>query len=332
MTKAKIWLVDQNNNNSLLLPEIKEVSAENLIAPAQPFTINMLGTQIFEKLDNRTDNDILIRTRTVWSNYRVDRVNCWEKDFPSGEFLRANDAKDNHYENMFFTDDYLGGEISIRIAIIEVDTYDSERDQIITSFQQLYQKFGAVFPVLSPYISIGNVVFSTIKKIADLMQKDETIIEVDCDFRECKPGSNLPIGKIPLKAGTYVAFKEEFQGGAVKITSEGKIQSKGEGSFDVTNIIPSYVVFQIIQEKPQNPEYVIGQEIASLLTKVDAAKNKSSTSASIDSLSEILTGYKTIQDLDRHKELTRRKNNGTLTEFETQRLAELEEELKDIIA
>ncbi|MFQ5881514.1 MAG: hypothetical protein ACE5I9_03420 [Candidatus Methylomirabilales bacterium] len=290
------------DNVWLVLPRTKDLvspydlySTSKPIEAAQPFTVSMATVVVAEDLDGilRGKNDVLVLSKSsLGAQPFVERVHFYGEEIPKGRPIRHMFAP-----SVFVTDDYSGTDhLWLELNVVEVDTDTGERKAAVSAFQSLSAMAGAVFPAIVPYLFAASKAAGVVNKLISALEDDEHVIKIQFSLH---PGDPRP-GNPPFQAGTYVAF------GRPQDPAKYKLQSNGLLTIGNKPASVSYAVFNVAPEKRVNPDFVLTQKVATLLTQMKG--NPNTPKASIKFLNETLTGYSNFKKLGRYLDLKKKKN------------------------
>lgn len=313
--RNQVWFVPREQNK--LLSPFKLHDDSFLVKKAKPFTANIQTVVVGEDLDGwpRGNNDLLIMTSSsLGESPRVQRIHFYEEEIKVGQPIQNIFSN-----NIYATEDYPGSRLWLKINVVEIDKDTGERKALIDAFSSLVAQFGAVFPAVAPYTFAAATVVGVINKLALALEKNERVIH----FPFALYGSAGIPGNAPLQLGNYIVFSKPINDPSKYTYNESGTL---EGIDDNDKV--SYVVFYITDKILRSPEFITNQKVATLLTQLNG--NDQTPKATVDFLSETLSGYSNFKRLKRYIDL---KNESSRTEDEENLMKEISKisEIKEFL-
>lgn len=239
-------------------------------------------------------SDILVLSTTViGAQPQVQRVHYYG---PADQFEHA--FTEFISDVMYITSDFhpLVG-IDLTLHVVAWHPGKTERDTLLTAFKGLAGSAGAVFPVLLPYSSLLGSVGDAANKLLDaIVPSDETRISQTIKL---KPAGDA--AQIDLQVGRYVLLDREADLSTFSVAPDGRLLRANQDVVDM-----SYAVFRVERRNVPAPDYVVSQQVATLLTQLTQSQSDPFKSP-LEFVGETMLAYKKFQDLQRLADLAKKK-------------------------
>ena len=293
---AFLWLADPETGN-LKSPYQIHPDLE-LIKPSQACTVSIKSTVVFEDLDQgfRKENDLLILTRHSLGNKQpIRQIHFWEQEITQGtpiHDLLSNVA--------FATHDFTEESLWLQFEITEVDTGQQELDGIVGDLKSLVDVLGGAFPILATYASYAKVAIDGIGNLIKKLERDERVLKYPVRFYRTEPNGRVRPGEAPLQTGDYVLFTKPTRGLAYCMTPEGFVKPQtGTNASQLKDV--SYTSFSIYPKMEAAPEFIVGQQLETLLSQLKYEQGNSQTTLAY--LISTMTAFNNMKQLNRYNEL-----------------------------
>jgi hypothetical protein len=255
-------------------------------------------------LQSGDTNILVLSTTDIGAQPQVQRVHYFG---PSQQFEHAFTQFIS--DVIYLTSDFhpLTG-IDITLHVVECNPSKEERAALLQAFNGLAASAGAVFPILLQYSSLAGSLGAAANKLLDaLIPSEQTRISQIIKLQ--------PVGEpaqIDLQVGRYVLLDRNIDLSNFSIGPDGRLL---RGNQEVPDI--PYAVFRVERANRPAPDFVVSQDVATLLTQLTQSQADPFKS-SLEFVSDTMQGYKKFKDLQRYKDLAQQKAAGSLTPAEQQ--------------
>jgi hypothetical protein len=316
---AYLWLVEPETG---YLKSPYQIHPElELIKPAQACTVSVKSCVVFEDLDRdfRKENDLLILTHhSLGSQQSIRQVHFWEQEVPQAtpiHNLLSNTA--------FATKDFVEESLWLQFEITEVDTDHRELDGIVSTFKTLVDVLGGAFPLVATYANYAKIAIDVVDKLIGQLERDERVLKYPVRFYRTEPGGRIHPQEPPLQTGDYVIFTKSTRGLAYYMTPDGFVKPRSDipSGSQLKNV--SYISFSIYPKMIAAPEFIVGQQLETLLSQLRYGNQTPDTT--LNYLISTMTAYNNVKQLKRYSELCNKKRRGReLTSEEQSLMIEIE--------
>lgn len=292
-----LWLVDPESEiGGLISPYHVNPKLESIKLNG-PCTITLKNCVILEDFDrgHRGENDLLILTKTsLGSKQAVRQVHFWQEEIKQGTLIENILSG-----TVFATIDYPGDPLQIEFQITEVDTGQNTYTGVTQSLGTVISLLGGAFPVLAFYTPYARAIIEPFGKLLDKLERDDQILAKKTRF--LLNTGNLRRGDLPLQAGDYVIFTKPVRGAAYYMSDDGTVHPRRDipSGPKLENI--SYLSFSIYPEMLVGPEFIIGQQLETLLEQLRF--NEGSRGETFEFLIATMTAYNDMKQLNRYLEI-----------------------------
>jgi hypothetical protein len=248
---------------------------------------------------------LILSKSSLGSQPAVERIHFYSDNISVGRPIK------NLFSNsIHICEDYSGTErLWFELNVTEIDTKNEKRKEAIDAFRTLAITAGAVFPAVIHYAFAAGAAASLVNSIYSAFKENIPVIKAPIALF---PGETQ-YGEAPLQSGTYVTFATPVDEPSFKMLKNGTLETDNH----VSKV--SYIVFNVSPNKRVNPDFVMSQKIATLLTQIRSGQN--SMKSTIEFLNETLTDYSNFRKLRRYRDL---KDKAALTDEEKSLIAEIE--------
>lgn len=286
-----------------LLPNATKYSdRESKIENASALSVYLRGVYVNKSLDKNWKrkptgtNDLLILTNFQVGTQPIVQVFHYYK-----EKQKTKEFVGNFFNTRICSfEDFKDKHLTLQIRVYDVDRYDNLKNFLAMITQGVNENAAQItqaFPAIASYIPFASAATSMINLI-DELNRDDLIMESQPNLRleitNPREGSNL------LQSGHWICFDEPQEKG-VKLDSNLRIS----GKFKDCN----YAIFSIKKEKADEPNWILNQKIATLLTELKAnEEGKGREKSAIDFLRDTMRGYVNYNKITRYQELKTKKD------------------------
>lgn len=281
---------------------LHDIPIESKIENASPLSVYLRGVYVNQSLDKNWKrkstgtNDLLILTSFQVGTQPIVQV---------FHYYKGRQKTKEFVGNFFNTricsfEDFKDKHLTLQIKAYDVDRYDGLKNFLAMITQGVNDNAAQItqaFPAIASYIPFATAATSMIKLI-DELNTDDLIMESQPNLRleitNPGEGSNL------LQSGHWVCFdKPQKQG--VKLDSNLRISGQSKDC--------SYAIFSIKKEKADEPNWVLNQKIATLLTELKAyEEGEGREKSAIDFLRDTMRGYVNYNKITRYQDLKVKKD------------------------
>lgn len=260
--------------------------------------------------EGKDTNDLLITTSfQVGTNPTVQRVHKYSPNRKIG-------FSEDFFKSIVCSfEDFTNNHITIKSQIFDVDSYRDFKENV-NDFTKLIGESG-LFPVVSSFVSIGSTISNSFFSLLEKLDSHDAIIDENLKLEMVEENTGSKI----LQTGHWVCFSEPQEQG-LQLNYNLKVLDNDKKEFDKC----SYVVFTIRSTFDEEPEWVITQKLATLMSELNG-KGESGKPA-ISFLRDTMDGYTNFKKLKRIKSLERKKESSSLNDSESYRLEKLKNDLK----
>ncbi len=329
--KSKYWFVSleelqKTEGAKLRLANSQLLETDQLVETGSPLTISLESFFVKSNHDEgKSGNDLLVRSWIKYGNDpRIETVNFFEKDVPDG-FVGENLS----VEHIFSTRDYDGeNRVLLELEITEIDKGLDADKNISDDLKEVANSFGAVFPVILPFVSTASRLLGNLEKLFSRSSANKQVLHSSLDIYG-KEGD----GESPLRCGAYIFFHEEVEGVMYKLR-ELKLEPVSD---QIKQPIHDYVVVKVVSSfiKSGNKNYLLAnQHLAAVLSQLDEEEKSDDNKKNrhFEFLQDTVRKAIKLKDIDYYYVLLRKKNRGEqLTDSQHKRFNEIAEDLRDYI-
>jgi hypothetical protein len=301
----QVWFVPFDNASGTLQNAFDPAPADRMITDAQAFTISLDTVMIpkqhvqqgllphLVRLLHGDFNILIASTTAVGTQPGVKRVHYFG---PSGQFELPFTSFIS--DTIYLTSDFHPlNDIFLTLQVAATDTGTNARAGLLQAFNGLANQAGAVFPVVLQYSSVVEGVATAANKILDDLVPQESTRILDV-IKLCPAGER---DDIDLQEGRYVIVDKERDLTTCSVGADGKLLSGGKEVLDFP-----YIVFRVERHQAPSPDFVVSQQVATLLTQLNGSQNDPMKS-SIEFVSDTLKIYSNFRNLQRYTDLLKKK-------------------------
>ena len=328
--KSKYWFVSleelqKAEGAKLRLANSQLLETDQLVETGSPLTISLESFFIKSNHDEgKSGNDLLVRSWIKYGNEpRIETINFFEKDVPNG-FVGENLS----VEHIFSTRDHdKENRVLLELEINEIDKGLDADKNISDDLKEVANSFGAVFPVILPFVSTASRLLGNLEKLFSKSSENKQVLHISSDLYTQGDGD------VSLRCGAYVFFHEEVEGVMYKLR-ELKLEPVSD---QIKQPIHDYVVVKVVPyfvKSGNKDDLLANQQLAAVLSQLDEEEKNDDDKKKrhFEFLQDTVKKAIKIKDLDYYYALLRKRNRSEqLTESQLSRFNEIAEDLRDYI-
>lgn len=272
------------------------------------------------------DTDVLVLTSSaLGAKPLVERVHYYKTHINPKQPLLAHDMLS---DVVWVCDDYQEPDpFYVEIQVVTVDRSDEAREAALKGFETLASVAGSVFPVALPYLAMGDGILEGLNKLWEAAERRESY-RVSEPIRLFPPST--PRAKT-IRAGRFVVLSERLDATRYRLGDDGTLATGNDGTLatgDDHEVVGasgtplSYAVIRIDPTREPQPDYVVSQRAATLLTQLKNDRDGQPAGAlqtSFGFLTDTLRAYTNFTDLRRFQQLAQKGDQRTPGETEQMR-------------
>lgn len=205
---ATAWYVplvelDKPEGARLQRTEGKPASTDTLVQEGGSFTITLETFCINGHHDERSDNDLLVRSRIKYGSAPLtEAINFFGADIPAGQ------VQENLLSEYIFSQENYDGRdrVYLEIDITEVDRNLAGDSSLLSGLQTIKADFGAIFPTLLPFAAVAVNTLSKLTKLTARRDDNKIVFKNSLDFSLV--GAE---GEARLRCGAYILFNSPVE-------------------------------------------------------------------------------------------------------------------------
>ena len=280
--------------------------------------IDIFSSKKKKRKEDENTNDVFI----------ASRFHAGESQIVNRVHVPGKKEKINTFVKPIFRDlvcsyeDFVSNKITLHTQVYDIDDYEGVLD-VLSKVKAGSKSFSTIFPVASSVIGIGANIGENIVKIIDHLDKHEKIIDDSIKLYVSK----FNIARNVLQTGHIVCFSKKIQPSKkLKMNSNRRVVLKnGKTEFSDCD----YIVYSIRKETSKDPDWIIEQKIATLLSQING-EDKDQTKKH---LKNTIGGFVKLQKINRYLELKNMKDlDPDSPEGKRLKTLEADKSIKDLVS
>ena len=301
--KSGFWFAHEKfaGGISKLLGPTTELGPDAEIKDAEAITIFVEGAFpafAFDKRRRRkpAHNDLIITTKhLIGSKPSVDKLHFLQRDYPPQKW-----AGPFFHPVVWTTKDFRGetdSDITIQVRVYDEDGLTPEQQSAISDgLKGATTALSFAFPAFAPFAGLASGLGTSLVNLIDRLDEHDQIVDVTFNLRANRP----PLGGWEImQPGFFVCFDKDVNGDELALNSTRRIVFADSGKDFVDS---SYVVLRVERGNRLNPDMMIEEDAATLLSELDQGKGMHGSHA-LKFVEETFTTYTTYKKLKRAKQL-----------------------------
>ncbi len=282
----------------LILSPTKLVIGSELITKAMSFNIRMNGVFVSKSYDDgegflkkrRNTNDLLVLTSfQTGTDPTVDRIHLYQPKLEYGQWVG------DFFKSLVCSfSDFKSSNVTIRTRVHDIDDFDKYKETL-TSVSEASGSISVTFPVIAPFAAVALPAIKGIVNMIDSLDDHESIIDSNLQLSISEENTGAKI----LQTGHWIYFNKPQDEG-LKLNPTLQVLDRNNKSNELFKEC-DYVVYSIMAEEAQEPEWETDQKVAKLLSELGGKGN--SGKSAVEFVRDTVEGYSKFKKLNRIKEL-----------------------------